>query len=37
VITKDNAKEFYQTNIKSTPKLNFDDLWGRASGQIQYQ
>ncbi len=37
VITKDNAKEFYETNIKSTPKLDFEDLWGRASGQIQYQ
>ncbi len=37
VITKANAKEFYETNIKSTPKLDFDDLWGRASGQIQYQ
>ena len=37
VITKDNAKEFYESNIKSTPKLDFDDIWGRASGQIQYQ
>jgi ribose transport system substrate-binding protein len=37
VITKANAKEFYENNIKSTPKLDFDDLWGRASGQIKYQ
>ena len=24
-------------NIKSTPELDFSDLWGRVSGQIQYE
>ncbi|NJO35748.1 MAG: sugar ABC transporter substrate-binding protein [Rhodospirillales bacterium] len=36
VITKDNAQEFYDTNIKATPTLDFDDIWGRVTGQIQY-
>ncbi len=34
-ITKANAKEFYEANIKSSPTLDFDDLWGRVSGQIR--
>lgn len=37
VITADNAEEFYETNIKSSPELDFADIWGRASGQIQYE
>lgn len=35
VVTKDNADEFYRTNIEATPALDFNDLWGRASGQIR--
>src|SRR5436190_8974778 len=37
VITKDNAQSFYDSNIKSEPKLDWEDIWGRVSGQIQYQ
>jgi ribose transport system substrate-binding protein len=36
VITQANAEKFYADNIKSTPDLDFDDIWGRVSGQIQY-
>jgi ribose transport system substrate-binding protein len=36
VITGDNAKEFYDTNVKAEPKLDWDDIWGRVTGQIQY-
>lgn len=36
VITADNAKEFYDNNISSEPKLDWNDIWGRATGQIQY-
>lgn len=36
VITKDNAEGFYESNIKNSPELDFTDIWGRASGQIQY-
>ncbi len=36
VITADNAQEFYDTNIKAEPTIDWNDIWGRASGQIQY-
>ncbi|MFO1352281.1 MAG: sugar ABC transporter substrate-binding protein [Gammaproteobacteria bacterium] len=36
VITKDNAKDFYENNVKNSPKLDFADIWGRVSGQIKY-
>ncbi len=36
VITKANAKEFYDSHIKATPEMDWNDIWGRASGQIQY-
>jgi ribose transport system substrate-binding protein len=37
VITADNAEEFYKNNIEASPDLDWDDIWGRVSGQIQYQ
>jgi ribose transport system substrate-binding protein len=36
IITADNAQEFYDKNIKSEPSLDWNDIWGRVSGQIQY-
>jgi ribose transport system substrate-binding protein len=36
VITPENAQSFYDTNIKSEPALDWSDIWGRVSGQIQY-
>jgi ribose transport system substrate-binding protein len=36
VITSANAKDFYDSNIKSEPKLDWNDIWGRVTGQIQY-
>lgn len=36
IITADNAQKFYDENIKSEPKLDWNDIWGRVSGQIQY-
>ena len=35
-ITSENAQSFYDTNIKAEPQLDWNDIWGRASGQIQY-
>jgi ribose transport system substrate-binding protein len=37
IITGDNAAEFFAANIESSPELDFEDLWGRASGQIMYE
>ncbi|HET6518275.1 MAG TPA: sugar ABC transporter substrate-binding protein [Geminicoccaceae bacterium] len=36
IITRANAEEFYETNIRSEPQLDWDDIWGRVSGQIRY-
>jgi ribose transport system substrate-binding protein len=36
IITADNAKQFYESNIKQTPTVDWNDLWGRVTGQIQY-
>ena len=35
-ITSENAQAFYDSNIKAEPTLDWNDIWGRASGQIQY-
>ena len=36
VITSENAQSFYDTNIKAEPTLDWNDIWGRVTGQIQY-
>ena len=35
-VTAENAQKFYDENIKAEPQLDWADIWGRASGQIQY-
>ena len=35
-ITAENAQSFYDTNIKAEPQIDWNDIWGRASGQIKY-
>lgn len=35
-VTAENAQKFYDENVKQEPKLDWNDIWGRASGQIQY-
>jgi ribose transport system substrate-binding protein len=37
VVTAENAKEYYEANIKKTPELDWSDIWGRVTGQIQYR
>ena len=36
IITAENAQKFYDENIKAEPQLDWADIWGRVSGQIQY-
>jgi ribose transport system substrate-binding protein len=36
VVDADNAQSFYDSNIASEPSLDWDDIWGRVTGQIQY-
>jgi ribose transport system substrate-binding protein len=35
-VTAENAQTFYDDNIKKEPQLDWNDIWGRVSGQIQY-
>ena len=35
LVTKDNVDEFYKSHIESEPKIDFNDLWGRVTGQIR--
>ena len=35
-ITADNAQSYYDSNIKAEEKLDWNDIWGRVNGQIQY-
>src|SRR5205085_3163566 len=35
-ITADNATDYYASNITSEPKLHWNDIWGRPTGQIKY-
>jgi ribose transport system substrate-binding protein len=35
-VTSENAQTFYDENIKAAPDLDWADIWGRVSGQIQY-
>ncbi|WP_210529989.1 sugar ABC transporter substrate-binding protein [Rubellimicrobium arenae] len=35
VVTTENAESFYAEHIAATPQLDFEDLWGRVSGQIR--
>ncbi|MDF3154549.1 sugar ABC transporter substrate-binding protein [Mesorhizobium sp. XAP10] len=37
VVTAANADEFYQNNFLAEPKFDWNDLWGRVSGQITYE
>jgi ribose transport system substrate-binding protein len=36
IVTADNAKEYYDSNVLSLPAIDFTDLWGRVSGQLTY-
>jgi ribose transport system substrate-binding protein len=35
LITKENVDEFYKSHIDTEPKLDFNDVWGRVTGQIR--
>ncbi len=37
VITAENAEEYYQNNVLDVPRIDWEDLWGRATGQIRYE
>ena len=37
MITAENAEEYYQNNVLDVPRIDWEDLWGRATGQIRYE
>jgi ribose transport system substrate-binding protein len=36
LVTADNAKDYYDKNITNEEVLDWNDIWGRCTGQIQY-
>ena len=36
IVTADNAKDYYARNVTQEEQLDYSDLWGRVTGQIQY-
>jgi ribose transport system substrate-binding protein len=36
LITAKNADDWYNKNVLDVPRIDFEDLWGRVTGQIQY-
>lgn len=37
LVTKDNVEEYYNKNVLDVPVIDWDDIWGRVTGQIQYR
>lgn len=37
MVTAANVEEFYNTNILDVPVIDWDDIWGRVTGQIEYR
>ena len=36
LINADNAKDYYDKNVTHEEVLDWEDIWGRCTGQIQY-
>ncbi len=36
IILADNAKDYYDKNVLHEEQIDWNDLWGRVTGQIQY-
>lgn len=37
IVNSDNAEEFYNTSVLDVPRIEWDDHFGRATGQIEYR
>ena len=35
LISKENVEDYYKTNVEAKPTLDWNDLWGRVTGQIR--
>jgi ribose transport system substrate-binding protein len=36
LVSAENVEEYYENNILSVPTIEWDDIWGRVTGQIVY-
>ena len=36
VVTKNNAQSYYNSDVLDIPKIDWNDIWGRVTGQIKY-
>jgi ribose transport system substrate-binding protein len=36
VVASDNAQDYYNSNVLDVPHVDWSDLWGRVTGQIEY-
>lgn len=36
IVNSENVEEFYRTNVLDVPKIDWNDIWGRVTGQIRY-
>ena len=36
IVTADTAKDYYDKNVVAEEQLDWNDIWGRVTGQIQY-
>lgn len=36
LITQADVEEYWTKNVEATPEIDWNDLWGRVSGQIKY-
>ena len=36
VVTNSNAKSYYNSDVLDIPKIDWNDIWGRVTGQIKY-
>ncbi len=37
LVTAENVEEFYASNILDVPTIDWEDIWGRVTGQIEYR
>ncbi|NDJ62463.1 MAG: sugar ABC transporter substrate-binding protein [Chloroflexi bacterium] len=37
IVNSENAEEFYNTSVLDVPRIEWDDHFGRATGQIEYR
>jgi ribose transport system substrate-binding protein len=37
LVSAENVQEYYNNNVLDVPTIDWNDIWGRVTAQIQYQ